>query len=97
MGAKVDIISRHGLNFNAHHRNQWKRTKLATYSLLLHFNSHLEKLYISNKTEHFSCKGECDVCILNHLKEKLAWATDKWLLVINFYTTEELNNIAILC
>ena len=84
VGAVVDIISRYGLNLNVHHRNQRKRNKLAMYSLLLHFNSCLEKLYISNKTEHFSCKGECDVCILKHLKEKLAWATDEWLLVIIF-------------
>ena len=83
VGAEVD----HGLSINMHYRNQWKRNKLAMYSLLLHLNSHLEKLYISNKTEHFNCKGECDVYILNYLKEKLAQATDKWLLVIKLFKT----------
>ena len=35
--------------------------------LSLHFDSHLKQLYISNKMEHFSCKGRC------------AWYTSKCL------------------
>ena len=26
---------------------------------------------------------DVDICILNHLKEELAWAVDKWLQVIS--------------
>ena len=44
-------------------------------------------MYISNKMEHFSHKGGCGVHggahISKHLKEKLAWATDKWLWTIS--------------
>ena len=35
---------------------------------------------------------DMNVCILSHLKEELAWATDKWLRVISTisYSSKEL-------
>ena len=45
--------------------------------------------------EYLSYKGGCGVhgctCI-EVLKRKLAWPTDKWLRVINSYTTKKLKN-----
>ena len=43
-------------------------------------------MYISNKMQHFSYKGErgvCVICASMHLKEQLAWGIDKQLQVIN--------------
>ena len=34
--------------------------------------------------EFFSCKGECGICVLRHLREELAWATDKWFWFISY-------------
>ena len=106
MAAVVGIDSGHGLTIEVCYRNQPNKSKLALYIPLLHFNSHLKQLYISNKTEHFSCKGGCVVCVgvhvLRHFKEELAWATDKWLRIMSnvmlfktvSYSTKKLKNKA---
>ena len=63
---------------------------------------------MSNKIECFSYKGGCGVRehtvrVSRNLKEKLAWAIDKWLCVNsnkmlfkNNYATKKLKNKAIL-
>ena len=83
MAAIVGIISRRGPRIEERCRNQPNKGKLALYKpLLLHFYSHLEQLYISNKTEHFSYKGGCGMhgrTRIETFKEELAWATDKQL------------------
>ena len=61
MAPIVGIISRSGLRNEAHHRNQPIKSKLALHKPLLHIYSHLKQLYMSNKTEHFSYKGGCDM------------------------------------
>ena len=86
MEAIVSINSKHGLRIEVSRRNQPNKSKLAMYKPLLHLYSHLKQLYISNKIECFSYKGRCVMCgclchVLRSLKEKLAWATDKWLWV----------------
>ena len=68
MVAIVSINSRRGLRIEAHHRNQPNKSKLALYKSLLHFYSHLEQLYISNKTEHFSYKGGCGMRGRTHIE-----------------------------
>ena len=86
MAAIVDIISRHGLMKRVIETNLI-RAKLALYKPLLHIYSHLKQLYISNKTKRSVVKvsvAYMGVCISRHLKEELAWATDKkWLQVIS--------------
>ena len=62
MAAIFGINSRRGLRIEACHRNQPNKSKVALYKPLLHFYSHLKQLYISNKMEWFSYKGECGVC-----------------------------------
>ena len=54
----VGIISRRGLRIEARHRNQANKSKLALYKPLISLYSHLKQRYISNKTKHFSYKGE---------------------------------------
>ena len=61
--AVVGIDSRRDPSIDAHHRNQHNRSKLPTYSPLLHFNSHLVNKY---KAEHFSYKG-CVVYVGIHI------------------------------
>ena len=61
MAAIISIVSRRGLRIEVHCRNQSNKSKLALYTLLLHFYSHLKQLYISNQTDHFTYKGGCDV------------------------------------
>ena len=61
MATILGIVSRHGLRNEVPRRNQPNKRKLAMYKKLLHFYSHLKQLYMSNKTEHFSYKGECCV------------------------------------
>ena len=78
----TSLVARSGLTIEAGHRNQ---LKLALYKPWIYFYSHLKYLYISNKTEHFSCKlgvAYVGMCILRLLKQELAWATDKELWVI---------------
>ena len=56
------------------------------YNHYFHFNNGLQQLYMSNKMEHFSCKGECDIFVCTHieeLKEELAWVIDEQLQIIN--------------
>ena len=40
-------------------------------------------MYISNKMEHFSYKGECGIRVSRHLKEELVWAIEKWWWLIS--------------
>ena len=61
MAALVSIISRHGLEIEAHCRNQPYKSKLALYKLLLLVLQLLEQVYKSNKMEKFSYKGGCGV------------------------------------
>ena len=78
------VVSRHGLTIEAHRKNQPNKSKLALYKPLLHFYSQLKQLYISNKMECFSYKGECGIHGHMHIgmfKEELAWVTDKRLWV----------------
>ena len=37
-----------------------------------------------------------NVCVSKRLKEELAWAVGKWLLIISSYTTKKLKNKALL-
>ena len=67
MAAMISIVSRHGLRIEVHCRNQSNKSKLALYTLLLHFHSHLKQLYISNQTNHFTYKGGCDVLGHTHI------------------------------
>ena len=40
--------------------------------------------------KYFSYKDGCGICVSRHSKEKLTWATDKWLW--SSYISEELKN-----
>ena len=56
------------------------------YKSLILCNRRLKQMYLSNETVRFSYKGGCGVraqYVSRRLKEKLAWATDKRLQVIN--------------
>ena len=77
MAAIVDINSKCDHTIEVCGRNQPTKNKLGLYRPFFHFNSHLKLLYVSNKTECFSYKGESGIRILRHLKEELALATDK--------------------
>ena len=99
MAVIVGIVSRRGLRNKSHRRNKCNKRKLALYKPLLQCKSYLKQLYMSNKTERFSYKGGygcVGVHIPRRLKEELAWATDKWLQVINniilFKTVTPLRN-----
>ena len=59
MATIVGIISSHGLRNEARCRKQPNMSKQALYKPLLHFYSHFEQLYMSNKTERFCYKGGC--------------------------------------
>ena len=59
MAAVVGIVSGHGVCIHTRHGNQPNKNKLALYKPLLHCNSRLKQLYLSNKTERFSYKGGC--------------------------------------
>ena len=52
-------------------------------SCYFQFKSYLKQLYISHKTEHFSYKNGCGVCVLGYLKEELTLAIDKWFQFIS--------------
>ena len=100
MAAVVGIVRGCGLSI---HMPLAKKRGLLLYKPLLHCNSHLKQLYLSNKTQRFSYKGipvgmvDVDVRISSHLKEELVWAADKRLRVISArmlfkksYSTKEL-------
>ena len=70
-------------------RNQANGSKLMLYKPLIYFNSQLKQMYISNKTECFSYKGECGVHGRMHieafkkscleLQDKQLWTISKSL------------------
>ena len=62
MAAVVSIVSRCDFRIKAYHRNQPNKSKLELCKLWIYFNSHLNNLNLSNKMEHFSCKGVCGLC-----------------------------------
>ena len=82
------MVSRYDLSIDACCRNQ--PDKLVLYRPLIHFNSNLKQLHISNNTVQFSYKDECGICVCVHasncLKQALVWAADKWfrLFVIHY-------------
>ena len=68
IAAVINIVTRCGLSIYACHRHQSHKSKLVLYKPSINFNSRLKQLYISNKMEHFSCKGGCGVCGHTHIK-----------------------------
>ena len=62
-------------------------SNLVLCTVLIHCIIDQKQLYMSNKMEYFSYKGGCGIreCTLikAFIKEKLAWAIDKWLWVIS--------------
>ena len=76
----VGIVSRHGLSIDTC-ENQRNKYKVALYKPSIHFNSNLKWFCISSKTEHFSHKDGWDLTCIEALKEQLAWATYKPLMV----------------
>ena len=65
MVAVVVIISKRGINIDAHHGNQPNKNKLVLFKALIHINSHLNPLlrkYIHKNKGHFSYKNGCGVC-----------------------------------
>ena len=86
MAAIIDIVSRHGLRFEAHRRNHPYKSELSLYKPLLHLYSHLKQPYISNKTKCFSYKGGCGVHMCTRIevfKRRAGLATYKRLRVIS--------------
>ena len=59
MAAAVGIISAHDISIHTCSGNYPNKSKLVLYKPLLHCNSHLKQLQLSNTTEHFSYKGGC--------------------------------------
>ena len=57
MAAIVGIDNRRGLRIEVRHRTQPNKSKLALYKPILYF--YCKKLYMSNKTEHFSYNDGC--------------------------------------
>ena len=57
----IHSTCRYGLSIDTHHGNQSNKSKLALHKPSIHFSSCLKWLNVSNKTEHFSYKGECGV------------------------------------
>ena len=45
--------------------------------------SDLKHLYISNKTDYFSCKGRCGICVSRYLNEELVWTIYKWFQLVS--------------
>ena len=94
MAAVIVIISRHGLNIDACHRNQPtdNKSKLVLYKPGIRFNSHLKQLYVSNKVECLSYQGGCGVrgyCMCTEaFNEELAWVTDHscmhWHVILSY-------------
>ena len=72
----------HGLSLALMHiveTNLRNNTKLVLNELLIHFNSYLKQMYISNKTEWFSNKEGVvyvgvHILVLRHLKEEIVFA-----------------------
>ena len=62
MAVIVGIVNRRGLAIEVHYRTQYNKSKLVLFKPWIHFNSHLNQLYIGNKTERFSYKGGCGIC-----------------------------------
>ena len=64
MVAIVVIVSKRGINIDAHHGNQPNKSKLVLFKALIHINSHLNPSlheYIHKNKEHFSYKNGCGV------------------------------------
>ena len=70
MAAVVSIISSRGLSIDACCGNQPNKHKIALYKLSIYFNSSLKQLYISNKIECFSYKGESVMMCIETFKKK---------------------------
>ena len=84
--AAIVIISREcGLRIEVHHRNQPCKTKLFLYKPFLHNYSHSKQLYIHAKVTRWNASViEVGVVQISRLlKEKVAWATDKWIRIIS--------------
>ena len=72
----------HGLSLVLMHiveTNLRNNTKLVLNKLLIHFNSYLKQMYISNKTEWFSYKVGVvyvgvHILVSRHLKEEIVFA-----------------------
>ena len=54
-----NIVGRRGLSINVNCRNQTNKNKLELFKHYFWFNSHLKRLYISNKIECISYKDTC--------------------------------------
>ena len=63
MAAVVGIVSRHSISIDACCEILSNKTKLTLYKPPLYLHSHLKWLHVSNKTENFSYKGSCGMCI----------------------------------
>ena len=68
MAAVVSFVIKHGLTIKVHRRNQPYKSKLALCKLQIQFSSHLKHLYIINKMECSSYKGECGVHGRTHIE-----------------------------
>ena len=68
MTTVVSIVNGRGFGIDTCHGNQPDNTKLALYKALIYSNSHQKQLYLSNKTQHFSYEGGCNVQECTHIK-----------------------------
>ena len=86
MAAIVGIISRHGLIIGVHHRNQYNRSKIGMYSLLLSLYQ-LFSPAVNELTKSISViKADVvyvGIHISRDIKEKHTWATNKQLWIIS--------------
>ena len=55
----VGIVSGRDISIHTRCGNLHSKSKLVLYKPLLHCNSHLKQLQLSNKVEGFSYKGGC--------------------------------------
>ena len=83
------------LSIDAHCRNQPNKIKLVPNKLLIHFNSYLKQMYVSNKavTECFSYKVGVvyvgvHISVWRHLKEELVFAKTQHLEYYSFTINE---------
>ena len=100
MAALVGIVSGHDFSIHTHRQKLATEGKLVLYKPLFHCSNHLKQLYLLTRWSASVLKvgvADIDVCVSSHLKEELAWATEKRFRVIsttmlfkNSYSTKKL-------
>ena len=85
MVAVIWIMRRRGLKIEEMHTKSSYNNKLAFISYCFYYKSSLRQLYMLyfGGCSSFKCLDTHTPLVSRYLKEKLAWAIDKWHWVVN--------------